>query len=97
MMYLIWSVKVKGKEGSAAEEGATDGKKKKKKKKFPQPLTTDQLQSALDYIEYCGQSLMDYEMAVMLERVANCFEENGDLEEAMDHRSRAFDLNLTQK
>ena len=78
-MYLVWSTKMQ-RDSSAVEEGASD-----LKKLLPR-LGMDQLPEALEQIEICRMNLLYFEMAVLAERVANCFEENGDLEQAVRHR-----------
>ena len=83
-MYLVWSTKMQ-RDSSAVEEGASD-----LKKLLPR-LGMDQLPEALEQIEICRMNLLYFEMAVLAERVANCFEENGDLEQAVLHRLLACD------
>ena len=77
-MYLVWSTKMK--RDSDEVEGASD-----MKKELLPPLTMDQLPEGLEYMEFCKMNLIYHERAVMAERVANCFEENRDLEKARIH------------
>ena len=84
-MYLAWSTKMQ-RDSSAVEEGASD-----RKKEPLLPLGMDQLPEALEQIDFCRMNLLHFEMAVMLERVANCFEKNGDLEQALNLCYLAFE------
>jgi tetratricopeptide (TPR) repeat protein len=83
-MYLLWSAKRKGDSSRAIEEGALNEKEEP-------PLTMDQLSEALEQMEFCRMNLMYYEMAVLKERVANCYEKSGDFVEAMEQRLLAYD------
>ena len=54
------------------------------------PLTVDQIPRAYEAIQYFQSHLDHFSAANVLERLANCFEENGELMEALGLRQAAF-------